>query len=87
MAKGWELGEAERTFGAGRGGVAGSGVVGPVEIGVGVGVGDGVGVGAGVGDGVGVGVGVGVDVGDVTTNVSVLLVVPVTKDVPTGVPG
>ena len=54
VAKGWELGEAEGTFGAARGGVAGGGVVGPVEIGVGVGVGDGVGFGAGVGDGVGV---------------------------------
>ena len=91
VAKGWELGEAEGTFGAGRGGAAGGGVVGRVEIGVGVGLGDGVGVGAGVGDGVGVGagvgVGVGVGVGDVTTNFSVLFVVPVTQDVPTGVPG
>jgi hypothetical protein len=99
VAEGWELGEAERTFGAGRGGAAGGGVVGLVEIGFGVGVGDGVGVGAGVGDGVGVGagvgdgvgvgvgVGVGAGVGDVTTNFSELFVVPVTQDVPTGVPG
>lgn len=89
VAEGWEPGEAERTFGTGRGGAAGGGVVGLVEIGFGVGVGDGVGVGAGVGDGVGVGVGVGVGagVGDVTTNFSELFVVPVTQDVPTGVPG
>ena len=89
VAEGWEPGEAERTFGTGRGGAAGGGVVGLVEIGFGVGVGDGVGVGAGVGDGVGVGVcvGVGAGVGDVTTNFSELFVVPVTQDVPTGVPG
>ena len=87
VAEGWEPGEAERTFSTGRGGAAGGGVVGLVEIGFGVGAGDGVGVGAGVGDGVGVGVGVGVVVGDVTTNSSELFVVPVTQEVPTGVPG
>ena len=80
VAEGWELGEAKRTLGAGRGAAAGSGVVGLVKIGFGVGVGVGVGVGGGGGGGCG-------GVGDVTTNLSELFVVPVTQDVPTGVPG
>ena len=61
--KGWEFGEEESTCGAGRGGAAGFGVAGRVEVGVDVGLGAEVGVGVGVGDGVGDEVGDGVAVG------------------------
>jgi hypothetical protein len=73
---GLEPGEEAASFGAGRGGAAGFGVAGRVEVGVDVGLGAevdvglgaevdvGVGVGDGVGVGVGDGVGVGVGVGD-----------------------
>ena len=45
MDKGWEFGEEESTCGAGRGGAAGFGVAGRVEVGVDVGLGAEVGVG------------------------------------------